>query len=215
MKRFNGKYRFNSNRMPRWDYSGKGTYFITLVVQGRRCIFGHIENGEVVKNRWGEIAYREWYKSFKIRKELTLDSFVLMPNHIHAVVTIDPILVVETHGRASQTRKRGRASQSGNNNLTSKGNNSFYRRPRSLSTFIAGYKSSVTIQLNNWIDRNISPALFPELEKFSKSHRLWQPNYHDRVIRDPYEYSRILKYIENNPKKWEEDQLHNNHHLSI
>ena len=47
-------------------------------------------------NDWGQIVYNEFFKSFEMRQELYLGEFVLMPNNIHAIVSI-----VETHGRAS------------------------------------------------------------------------------------------------------------------
>ncbi|MDE0085308.1 MAG: transposase, partial [Candidatus Poribacteria bacterium] len=38
--------------------------------------------------------------------------------------------------------------------------------------------------------------------------RIWQRNYHDHVIRDDNDLQRLREYIQNNPKKWELDQLH-------
>ena len=78
-KKFKNKYRIPSNRMPGWDYAGDGTYFITLVIQNRHCLFGQIENQQMIQNDWGGIACCEWMKSFEIRKELSLDAFVLIP----------------------------------------------------------------------------------------------------------------------------------------
>ena len=34
---------------------------------------------------------------------------------------------------------------------------------------------------------------------------LWQPRFHDHIIRDEREYQRIWQYIDNNPSLWEED----------
>jgi hypothetical protein len=34
---------------------------------------------------------------------------------------------------------------------------------------------------------------------------LWQRSFHDHIIRDEADYSRIAEYIEQNPAKWEED----------
>ena len=41
--------------------------------------------------------YEEWFKSFDMRKELYLDVWVLIPNHFHALITLNP---VDTDGRA-------------------------------------------------------------------------------------------------------------------
>jgi REP element-mobilizing transposase RayT len=39
---------------------------------------------------------------------------------------------------------------------------------------------------------------------------IWQRNYYEHIIRDDAEWERIYEYIQNNPLRWEEDQLHPN-----
>ena len=104
--------------MPGWDYSGNGIYFITIVTQKMECILGEIMNGKMILSDYGEIVKNEWHKSFEIRQELILDEFVIMPNHLHAIVILkntNKLVIrcenderhgrdeahVETHGRAS------------------------------------------------------------------------------------------------------------------
>jgi hypothetical protein len=36
----------------------------------------------------------------------------------------------------------------------------------------------------------------------------WQRSFHDRIIRDEDEYSRIWKYIDENPARWREDDYY-------
>ncbi|MEA1877695.1 MAG: hypothetical protein U9N86_12615, partial [Bacteroidota bacterium] len=101
---FRNKYRIDSHRMPEWDYSGNGLYFITLVTKERQCFFGRIDNVVMDLNQYGLIAQNEWSMSSIIRDEIVLWEFVVMPNHIHGIVQIsvpdhDPLRVVETHGR--------------------------------------------------------------------------------------------------------------------
>ncbi len=40
-------------------------------------------------NRYGEVVREEWYGSADPRDELTLDAFVITPNHIHGIVFIN------------------------------------------------------------------------------------------------------------------------------
>ena len=93
MSRFRNKYRIESNRMPGWNYSGNGYYFITMAIQNRECVLGKIKNMEMILSDFGKIGQNEWYKSFEIRAELFLDEFVIMPNHLHAIV-----IIKKTHG---------------------------------------------------------------------------------------------------------------------
>ena len=104
-EKFRNKYRIPSNRLRGWDYAGSGHYYITIVTAGRDRIFGEIVNGEMILNDLGQIVYDEFFKSFEMREELFLGEFVLMPDHLHAIVILDhskcTVGNVETHGRAS------------------------------------------------------------------------------------------------------------------
>jgi putative transposase len=71
-----------------YDYSQAGGYYVTIVTQGRERLFGEIVGEEMRLNPFGEIIKEEWLRSAKIRHEITLDAFVVMPNHIHAIVFI-------------------------------------------------------------------------------------------------------------------------------
>lgn len=52
-------------------------------------MFGNIIDGKMHLSPIGEIALAEWEKSFDIRPNLFCDAFVIMPNHIHAILRID------------------------------------------------------------------------------------------------------------------------------
>lgn len=85
MKKLNRK----SIRLKEYDYSQKGAYFVTICVQNRECLFGDIIDGKMVLNKYGEIAKNEWLKTAEIRENIHLDTFVVMPNHIHGIVVIN------------------------------------------------------------------------------------------------------------------------------
>ena len=196
-EKFKNKYRIPSNRLRGWDYASSGHYYITIVTAGRDRIFGDIINGGMVLNDIGQIVYDEFFKSFEIRKELFLGEFVLMPNHLHAIVILDKSKctdvvelhddIVETHGRAS---------------LHQPTSIQFQRQPKSISSFVAGFKSSTIKQIDDWIDSNKLTMV-----KLNKNNPLWQPNYHDHIIRNKTEFQHISDYIIHNPMEWKEDTL--------
>ncbi|MCX6257619.1 MAG: transposase, partial [Bacteroidia bacterium] len=130
MSLYRNKYRSESARLKDWDYSQNGAYFITLCTQNRECLFGKIKYGVMKLSDMGQIVHDEWVKSFEIRDELFCDEWVIMPNHLHAIVFIDGT-VVGTHGRAS-LQPTGIA----------------YRPPKSVSSFVAGFKSVTTKRIN-------------------------------------------------------------------
>ena len=45
-------------------------------------------------------------------------------------------------------------------------------------------------------------------QKYNRKNKLWQPNYHDHIIRNNDEYWPIKNYIKNNPKNWSDDTFH-------
>ncbi|MCI0443048.1 transposase [bacterium] len=78
-----------SHRKEDYDYSGPGWYFVTVCTFQSRSIFGDIENGTMILNSFGRILEKEWYASTKLRKNLTTDAFVIMPNHFHGIIVIN------------------------------------------------------------------------------------------------------------------------------
>ena len=90
MERFKGKYRIPSARLPGWDYASPGYYFVTIVTHGRIPYFGDIADGKMRLSPIGEIVADEWRKTPRIRPNVQLDEWVVMPNHIHGIIVINP-----------------------------------------------------------------------------------------------------------------------------
>jgi putative transposase len=229
MDKYKNKYRIQSNRKPNWDYSSDGLYFLTFVTQHRVCNLGKIVNNEIALSKFGQIVEKEWFKSFEIRKELVLHEFVIMPNHLHAIVEIynknrDDITGnssgIDTHGRASLTIDpidpnnpinsidKNESNESNNPNeptvpeLSSIKRNPIVRLPKSISSFIAGYKSAVNTKIDDYIDQHQL-----NIPKYNKNNHFFQPNYHDHIIRNLMEYHSISNYIINNPINWGKDKF--------
>src|SRR5690554_1371965 len=86
-----------SIRLAGYDYSQAGLYFITICCQDKICRFGHVKNGTMVLNEYGQIAYNEWMKTPEIRPNVKLHEFVVMPNHIHGIIQLLDIGRGELH----------------------------------------------------------------------------------------------------------------------
>ena len=81
------KYR-RSLRLSGYDYSQFGAYFITICVKGRKCSLGAILNGQMQLNSYGKIAAYSWNWLSQAYDYVELDECVIMPNHLHGIITI-------------------------------------------------------------------------------------------------------------------------------
>ena len=79
-----------SIRLKEYDYRKAGAYFITIVTQDRRCLFGEIADGEVRLSEAGRLARAVWESLSERFAGLVLDLFVVMPNHIHGIIVMPP-----------------------------------------------------------------------------------------------------------------------------
>jgi len=80
--------RRRSLRLWGYDYSQTGAYFVTICAHERRCLFGGIEGAQISLSPIGEIVAGEWSASADLRRDVELDSFVIMPNHLHGILLL-------------------------------------------------------------------------------------------------------------------------------
>jgi putative transposase len=166
-----------SIRLKEYDYTTTGYYYITICSHDHQCLFGEVKNGKMTLNHTGQIVETEWNKTPDIRSNISLDEFVIMPNHLRAIVIIDN--TVGAHRNVPLLSKSPTFEQFGKST------------PNSIPTIVKLFNSTVTKQIN--ILRN-TPA-----------QPVWQRNYFERVIRNDKKLFNIRQYIINNPLKWELD----------
>lgn len=184
------KHHRRSIRLKGYDYASAGAYFVTICTHQRQCLFGEIVDGELQLSEFGQIVSDEWIRSRSIRHEIDFDAWVIMPNHIHGIVLIQPSDVPQDLvGANGRLPLHDRAFHPTNQNHIAPP-----MKPRSLSSFIAGFKSVTTKQIN--IRRNAAGT------------PVWQRNYYEHIIRNEESLQHLRQYIHNNPLSWQEDQLH-------
>ena len=86
---FKNKYKIKSIRLPNWDYSSNGAYYITICTKNRECLFGKIVDEKMKLNSIGEIVKECWYDLPNHYGNCKLDEFVIMPDHVHGIIIID------------------------------------------------------------------------------------------------------------------------------
>jgi len=73
-------------RLPGYDYSQPGRYFITVCTFEKARIFGEVHDGYFDPSQAGNIVRECWYELPAHYAGVHLDKFVVMPNHIHGIL---------------------------------------------------------------------------------------------------------------------------------
>lgn len=171
-----GKPNFHrrSIRLPGYDYSTEGSYYITLVTHGREHLFGEIENGEMRLNEFGEIVNNTWDDLVNHINNIELDEFIVMPNHFHGIIVIyHPDDVV---GAGSKPAPED--SRAGHGPAPTVG----------LPEIVRQFKTFSAKRINQ--------------KRGTTSQPVWQRNYYDHIIRSEKDYENNVNYIYLNPQNW-------------
>ena len=185
-----------TTRLEGYDYPLPGAYFVTLCTQNRECLYGVVEEDEVLLNDFGKIVDEEWRKTPLIRPDVELDTFVVMPNHLHGIIMIHErataagidTQVVGATRRVAPTQYAGPDTD---RPQTDPG------RPKgapsgSLGAIVGQFKSASARRINR--------------ARSAPGSAVWQRGFYEHVIRSEESFARIREYVAGNPAKWAEDE---------
>ena len=165
--KFKNLYRIESTRLPNWDYT-QGSYFITVCTYLRAQSLAQVKDGNAQLTPMGIIAAEEWQSTASIRSNVTLDAWVVMPDHVHAIIHI----YKEHHADQGAVPPRPQL------------------RSGSLGAIVGQWKSAAT--------KRIRAAGHTEFA--------WQTRFYDVIIRDATMLEQTRQYIDENPRRWSQDQ---------
>jgi REP element-mobilizing transposase RayT len=174
----NGRHHRRSIRLKGYDYAQAGAYFVTVCTKDRACLFGDVVDGEMRSNEFGQIAEWTWHDLPNHVPAIVLDTFVIMPNHVHGIILIcerDDLNV----GAGSEPAPTEPA-------CTTIG------KHHGLPEIIRQFKTFSAKRINKIRE---TPGL-----------PVWQRNYYEHIIRNEESLHRIRQYIVGNPARWEEDR---------
>jgi putative transposase len=211
-----------SIRLKNYDYSQKGSYFITIVTQNRKHLFGKIEDGKMILSSVGKIVEEEWINTIQLRPNVNLGEFIIMPDHMHMIVTIttqvekkeneewihsNPKSPSHTIGaiirgfKGASTKKinlflnSSRESRTGESQFAPSPDSQFAPSPD--SQFDPSPESQFALRTG---ELPFAPAA-PAAPSFAPI-KIFQRNYYEHIIRNQRDYHRIEKYIIDNPRNW-------------
>lgn len=183
-------HRRRSLRLQGYDYSQAGAYFVTICTQGRVCLFGEAIDDCMRLNAAGQMAANVWADIPVRFPKVTLDVFVVMPNHLHGII------VLPDDENAERERAATRAAPT-DGNERNRGNAPPPRSPIddriALGTIVGAFKSAATVAYARGVKASRWPAF---------QGQLWQRGYYEHVIRNERALDRIRRYVDENPARW-------------
>jgi REP element-mobilizing transposase RayT len=179
-----------SIRLKGYNYSSSGIYFLTICTQSMNCLFGNAANGKMFLNDAGIAAQSCWVQIPLHFPFVSLDEFVIMPNHVHGIIEIKDSDDSEQVGvNFCNIVGANECDCVGANKCDCVGANNhspLRGTSKSIGSIVRGYKIGVT----KWFRKNTD--IYP----------VWQRDYYDHVIRNELELRRIRDYIISNPVNW-------------
>ena len=204
------KHHRRSIRLKGYDYSKPGMYYVTIVTHNHKCFFGKIENGKMILNEYGEIAQQCWTEITRRFPNIEIDEYIIMPDHIHAIIKITnppvgttlAVVPDKTDGAVVPNKTDGAVVPDKtdgavvpdkiiNNFGTYTDTNITDTKPPSLGDIVGAYKSIVS-----------NKCLLVFKQKNQYMGKLWQRNYYEHIIKNNTRLGRIRKYIINNSVNW-------------
>jgi putative transposase len=211
-----------SLRLKEYDYSQSGAYFVTLVTQDRKNLWGSIKDGQMQPTPAGQMVTRWWLELENKFPNVQLGEFVVMPNHFHGIiwlVTPPPAVTVGVDLRVDPGERinpnlpvdpdpnppaivgvdlRVDPDARINPILREEGTHAVVPLPGIIQWF-------KTMTTNEYI-RGVKQSGWPTFRG-----RVWQRNYYEHIIRDKVDLNRIDEYIRGNPLNWASDTENPSH----
>ena len=209
-----GRHHRRSIRLKGYDYSRPGAYFITIVAQDRACLFGKVVDGVMHLSEVGQIVAESWQWLAAQYDYVTLDAWVVMPNHIHGIIVITDQGgddgggggddggrgVDDGGGGGSRTAPTANTPTASNaptapdaptaNAPTTNAPTAPAKR-KTVGRLVGAFKTVSTKRIN---DQRGTPGA-----------QVWQRDFYEHIIRDAAALARIRRYIVENPARWASD----------
>ena len=193
------KHTRHSIRLPSYDYTSSGAYFVTICTKNRQYFFGKILNGKINLSKIGKIASQNWQNISNHYNHVELGEFVVMPNHIHGIIWIVGARLGVSDKKETVGASLGMTDDENMNARICQGKprrGPLHKRefgaPQSgsLSMIINHFKASV----KRWCNKN------------GCDYFKWQRNYYEHIIRNNNDLYNISGYIQTNHLNWEQDK---------
>jgi putative transposase len=206
---FRNRFRIPSARLSGWDYASEGYYFVTICVKDRLTSLAKIIDGDVLLSPIGEIIAEEWKRTAEIRKNVKLDAWVIMPDHVHGIIGIVP-----SDNLKFETPRRNNIESPHRKNVeTPRWDDVETPHWKNVETLRRGVSKPNAAAYMAWKSDSLGSIIGQFKSKSTKRIRgagycdfAWQMRFYDHIIRDNDDLERVRRYIRENPGKWGKDR---------
>ena len=205
------RHQFRAN----WHPYDEGLYFVTICCADKRHLFGKIVGAQFIASTLGNLVKENIEKIPSYYNDVEILNHVVMPNHIHIVISISTS-PVGTRFIASAASETSETSETPKTPETPKApqpspespqklgclRQSRHEAPESqdfhhnsrLASVVGAFKAGVTRQ-----------ARARQIPSQSGNSKIWQQRFHEYIIRSERAYTNIMNYIDNNVANWHND----------
>lgn len=188
-----------------WHDYNSGIYFVTICSKDKQHIFGKIKDSIMILSDIGKIVERCILDISNHHTNVELWNHVIMPNHIHMVINVgtQPAPVGTRYIASAQAMHN--AGQ----------NMGCLRAPRhgepcedfhhncSLAVVVGTFKAAVTRLMRTRCIASLQ-------QRQQQIQTVWQPRYHEHIIRNQRAFENIMNYVDTNIEKWSHDCFYTN-----
>jgi len=174
-----------------YDYTEAGAYFVTLRTQRWLCRFGDIVDDTMLLNAAGRMIQSTWDELAEHYVGVQTDTLVVMPNHIHGIITLAPVGTAGPLACPSLDRPLPETEQLQGGVPTGSACPAL-----SLGNVVARFRTLTTKRYSDGVKHYRWPAC---------AGRLWQRHCYERVIPDEQSLNHIRRYIADNAAHWAHD----------
>jgi REP element-mobilizing transposase RayT len=189
-----------SLRLKGYDYSQAGAYFVTINIHQRRCLLGEVAGGKVHLSPAGNMVLALWEAMPTHYPGVDVDACVVMPNHIHGIIVLKTPVRAATEGRPDpEPPQANQPCPDDPRSPPEDGGQALGPAPTRLrlADIVGRFKS---LKTRRYIT-GVKELGWPPFDG-----HFWQPNYHERILRDEHELNIRRHYIAENPQRWRKDR---------
>ena len=203
-----------------WHDYNSGIYFVTICSKDKQHIFGKIKDSIMILSDIGKIVERCILDISNHHTNVELWNYVIMPNHIHMVINVgtQPAPVGTRYIASEQATPPPvgtRYIASAQPMQTAGRNMGCLRAPRhgepcedfhhnsSLAVVVGTFKAAVTRLMRTRCIASLQ-------QRQQQIQTVWQPRYHEHIIRNQRAFENIMNYVDTNIEKWSHDCFYTN-----